>query len=48
MKLERSPAPTPRTRALTRAVPVPLQLLIEAVIAGLLLGCFYAAVSVGL
>ena len=27
---------------------MPLQLLIEAVIAGLLLGCFYAAVSVGL
>ena len=27
---------------------VPLQLLIEAVIAGVLLGCFYAAVSVGL
>ena len=27
---------------------MPLELLIEAVIAGVLLGCFYAAVSVGL
>ena len=27
---------------------MPLELLVEALIAGLLLGCFYAAVSLGL